>query len=102
MSRGDRKIIKVVSNCYPAPTGDLHTSEKPEPMLRHFMGMFVDELTEMLDPTCGSGSSLRAAESLGARRIFGLDTSAQFLDVAARQLMNSRRLRIAHELLKDK
>jgi ParB/RepB/Spo0J family partition protein len=102
MSRGDRKIIKVVSNCYPAPTGDLHTSEKPEPMLRHFMSMFVDELTEMLDPTCGSGSSLRAAESLGARRIFGIDTSTQFLDVAARQLMNSRRLRIAHELLKDK
>lgn len=100
MSRNDRKIIRVVSNCYPAPTGDLHTSEKPEPMLRHFMGMFVDELTEMLDPTCGSGGSLRAAESLGASRVVGLDISMEFLDVAAQQIMNSRRLRIAHEMLK--
>ena len=99
MARGDRKIIRVVSNCYPAPTGDLHTSEKPEPMLRHYMGMFVDELTEMLDPTCGSGGALRAAESLGAKRVFGLDTSKGFLDVAAQQLLNARRLRLAHELL---
>jgi ParB/RepB/Spo0J family partition protein len=100
MSRNDRKIIRVVSNCYPAPTGDLHTSEKPEPMLRHFFSMFVDELTEMLDPTCGSGGALRAAESLGASRVMGLDISREFLDVAAQQLMNSRRLRIAHEMLK--
>jgi hypothetical protein len=99
MSRGDRKIIRVVSNCYPAPTGDLHTSEKPEPMLRHFMGMFVDELTEMLDPTCGSGGALRAAESLGAKRVMGLDISRPFLDIAAQQLMNSRRLRRAHAIL---
>jgi len=99
MSRGDRKILKVVSNCYPAQTGDLHTSEKPEPMLRHFMSMFVDELTEMLDPTCGSGPALRAAESLGAKRVFGVDLSKDFLEVAAQQLMNFRRLRIAHALL---
>jgi hypothetical protein len=66
-SRGDRLIVRAVANGYAAPTGaKSHQSEKPEPVLRHFMQMFVDEHTRLLDPTCGSGSSLRAAESLHA------------------------------------
>ncbi len=91
MSLGDRKIIKPVANCYGSPTEkSLHLSEKAEPMLRHFFTMFVDEQTEILDPTCGSGSALRAAESLEARRVLGLEIDPETVDVARTALTQSR------------
>ena len=74
-TRGARNIVKIVGDAYSAPTDKtLHPSTKPEPMLRHFMSMLVDENTSLFDPTCGSGAALRAAKSLGANRVFGMDT----------------------------
>lgn len=95
-SRGDRHIVRAVSNSYAAPTGTkAHQSEKPEPVLRHFMQMFVDEHTRMLDPTCGSGSSLRAAESLKATSVLGLELNPDFAEGAKSALKNFRTLRAA-------
>jgi ParB/RepB/Spo0J family partition protein len=92
-SKGDRKIIRAVANAYAAPTvRDRHMSEKPEPMLRHFFGMLVDENTVLLDPTCGSGSALRAAESLGARHVLGLEINPDFADLARDALKRARKL----------
>lgn len=93
-SRGDRPIIKSVSDVYGAPTSkEIHQSEKPEPMLRYFMQMFVDETTRMLDPTCGSATSLRSAESLGAAQVFGLEINSEFCEAARTALRKSRNLR---------
>lgn len=73
-SREDRYIVKPMANTYGAPTSKLyHPSTKPEPVLNHFMTMFVDEHTRMLDPTCGSASSLRSAIKLGAESVLGLE-----------------------------
>ena len=95
-SRGDRLIVRAASNAYAAPTGvKSHQSEKPEPVLRHFMQMFVDTHTKLLDPTCGSGSSLRAAESLGANHVFGLEKNLEFADNARTSLRHFRALRAA-------
>jgi len=68
-------------------------SVKPEPVLRNFFRMFVDETTIMFDPTCGSGSSLRAAESLNARHALGLEIDADFAKQANTALRNARILR---------
>ena len=93
-SRGDRSITRAVSNIYGAPTvKDTHQSEKPEPMLRHFFQMFVDENTRLLDPTCGSGSALRAAESLGAKYVLGLEVNPDFAEGARIALRKFRNLR---------
>ena len=93
-SRGDRKIVSPVSNAYSAPTDrSQHMSIKPEPVLRNFFRMFVDESTLMLDPTCGSGSSLRAAESLNARYVLGIEVNKEFADGANRALKSARALR---------
>jgi len=93
-SRGDRKIVHSVSNAYAAPTDrTFHMSVKPEPVLRNFFRMFVDESTLMLDPTAGSGSSLRAAESLNARYVLGLEINNDFCEQANRALKNARILR---------
>lgn len=93
-SREDRPIVKTVSNWYAAPTDKrYHHSTKPEPMLRHFLTMFVDETTRMLDPTCGSGSALRAAESLGASYVFGLEQDKSFVEGARTAPRDFRTLR---------
>jgi hypothetical protein len=99
-TRGKRPIIKVASDAYSAPTDKrLHASCKPEPMLKHFMQMVVDEHSTMLDPTCGSASSLRAAESLGARYVLGLEISADSCYLARQALLMARRARRAAEAL---
>lgn len=95
-SREDKTIVKSTSNAYAAPKGDgakLHPSVKPEPVLRYFFQMFVDETTRMLDPTCGGGSSLRAAESLGATRVLGLEIDSEHFANAKSGLRQFRVMR---------
>lgn len=94
LSKGDRKIIKCVSDTYGAPTSKIaHLSEKPVPVLSYFFRMFVDPLAEVLDPTCGGGSALIAAERLGAQRVLGLDISPENCEIARESLATDRRLR---------
>lgn len=87
--RGDRNVVKPVSNCFPYP-GDKkdmqHISEKPEDMLYHFFRMLVDESTMLLDPTCGAGSALRAAKRLKARKILGIEKDPAFAERAFNSL----------------
>jgi DNA modification methylase len=72
--RGDRPIVKVKANAYSAPSDkSIHPSAKPEPVLKHFFEMLVDGSTKLLDPTCGGGSSLRAAEFWNAEYVWGMD-----------------------------
>lgn len=95
-SRGARQIVRIVSDAYSAPTDKkLHPSCKPEPMLRHFMTMLVDETSLVLDPTCGSGAALRAAESLNAKHTLGLEFDQNYADLARQALHNFRLLRTA-------
>ena len=99
LSLGDRFIVKPMSNAYAAPTNKAeaeHLSEKPEPMLRYFMEMFVDDLSSVLDPTCGGGTALTAAESLGAARVFGLDILQSNVETSRQRLARARRLRALH------
>lgn len=94
-SRGDRQISKLVNDLYSCPIAkdqEGHLSAKPEPMLRHFMSMAVNDLSEVLDPTCGSGTSLRAAASLGATRVLGLEINADLAASANRKLQNALKL----------
>ena len=80
LSHGDRKIISAVANTFGGPVqrNAGHMSEKSEDMLAHFFRMFVDQNTRLLDPTCGSGSALRAARRLGAGSVLGLEINPEF------------------------
>lgn len=92
-SRGDRKIVKPVSNWIGAPTDrGFHMSVKPVGMLSHFFRMFVDSSTIMLDPTCGSGSAIRAAEAAGASYALGLERNEEFAEKAVEALKQSRKI----------
>lgn len=83
-SRGDRKIVRPKSNAFAWPGKDksIHMSEKPVEMLSYFMAMFVDDVSTVLDPTCGSGNSLKAATKLGAASVLGLEKDAGFYNAA--------------------
>lgn len=95
-TRSNRQIVKVVSDVYSAPTDKrFHVSAKTESMLFHFMSMLVDENTTLLDPTCGSGSALHAAERLGARALLGLEVDERTVGIARTALRNARSLRTA-------
>jgi ParB/RepB/Spo0J family partition protein len=89
-TRGDRKIVRAGSNARgePAVRDDDHMSIKPEPMLKYFFEMIVDTSTRMLDPTAGSGSSLRAAMSLDARYVLGLEKDKTFCEDANREIQS--------------
>lgn len=92
-SREDRKIAKACSNWYGSQTDKrYHPSTKPQPMLEHFFKMFVDESTRILDPTCGSGSAIRAAEALGAEFVLGLERDEDHYIVASNALKTWRGL----------
>jgi ParB/RepB/Spo0J family partition protein len=79
-SRGDRKIVSSVSNAYAAETDrSKHMSAKPEQVLHHFFRMFIDQHSVVLDPTCGSGTALRAAVSLHAAHILGIELNKEFI-----------------------
>lgn len=86
--------MKVKADAYSAPTArDEHPSAKNEAMLSHFMEMLVDEHTVMLDPTCGGGSALRAADALGAKMVFGIEKDEGYARQARERLENARKLR---------
>jgi len=92
MTYGDRKIVAPVSLSYSAPTERaerIHISQKPESVCRHFMRMTVDENTRLLDPTCGSGTALRAANSLGAGSVFGLERDPELAAEAQAEFARS-------------
>ena len=84
-TRGGRQIVNITNNVYSCPSYKskaLHVSEKPETMLEGFFKMFVDEYTEVLDPTCGGGSAIRAAFSAGAKRALGVELNPEFSKLA--------------------
>jgi ParB/RepB/Spo0J family partition protein len=97
-SRGRRPLVKSLANAYgaPLPSGydAIHPSQKSEPMLIHFFSMLVDETTDFFDPTCGSGSALRAADRCGARSILGLESDEKMATAA------ESKTQIAHHLRK--
>lgn len=97
-TRGDRKIVRIAPDCYGAPTDKrLHPSAKPEPVLRQFFAMYVDETTTLFDPTAGGGSALRAAESLGAKRVLGLELDPGHAATASEELSRFRMKRRAEQ-----
>lgn len=80
-SRGDRKIVQAVANSFAHPTTkEVHPSEKPVGVLKHFFRMIVDEHTSIFDPTAGSANALRAV--LPSTTRLGLERSPEFFTAA--------------------
>lgn len=82
-NRGRYPVLKNISNIYPHPTTKrFHASEKPIGMLDYLFTAFVDEKTRLLDPTCGSGTSVISAMKKGAEEALGIELDKEFAEKA--------------------
>lgn len=62
-----------------------HPSTKPEPLMSELLMDFTDVGELILDPFCGSGTTLAAAKKLG-RKAIGIEREEKYCEVAARRL----------------
>lgn len=61
-----------------------HPNEKPMPLMRRLVDLCSSTGQTVLDPFCGSGTTLRAAKDLG-RKAVGVEIEERFCEVAAKR-----------------
>lgn len=81
-----------VLKCRFAPKeSGLHPTQKPVSLMQALIEMVTIENQMVLDPFCGSGSTLLAAKNLN-REFLGFDVSKEYVDVANRRLTSQLQL----------
>ncbi len=76
-------FIPIVNPMSPERTG--YPSQKPEELLRRIILASSDEGDVVLDPFCGSGTTLVVAHKLG-RQWIGMDSSSEAVEVCIKRL----------------
>lgn len=66
----------------------IHPAQKPIKVLKKLIEIFTDEGDVVIDPCCGSGSTLRAAHELG-RHAFGFEIDKTFYTRAKEEMLIS-------------
>ena len=64
----------------------IHPAQKPVKVLRKLIETFTDEGDVVIDPCCGSGSTLRAAHELG-RSAYGFEIDRNFYQRAREEML---------------
>ena len=65
----------------------IHPAQKPVETLKDLINVFTDPGDVVIDPCCGSGSTLRAAHELG-RNAFGFEIDRTFYNRAKDEMLN--------------
>lgn len=65
----------------------IHTTQKPVKVLKKLIETFTDPGDVVIDPCCGSGSTLRAAVELG-RSAYGFEIDRKFYQRAKDEMLN--------------
>lgn len=65
----------------------IHPAQKPIKLLKKLIETFTDEGDVVIDPCCGSGTTLRAAKELG-RPSFGFEIDRNFYKRAKEEMLN--------------
>jgi len=100
-SRGRRAINPKYTgthNIVSAPSENIpgvFATVKPVAVLMHFFKPLIDpDNASVLDPTCGSGTALIAAEALGAKHVLGLEIDPGTAADARNKLLLARKTRM--------
>lgn len=64
----------------------IHPTQKPVAVIKKLIEIFTDEGDVVIDPCCGSGSTLRAAKELG-RSCFGFEIDRTFYERAKNEML---------------
>lgn len=81
----ERTPDNVLRSGFSKGEGGRHVAQKPVKLLRALIELTTQEGQIVLDPFCGSGSTLVAAKSVG-RQYIGFDTDASSVKVAKERL----------------
>jgi len=95
INHGSRPFKKQIQNAYATPRASqpICPNQKSVTMLKYFFSTFIDLETNFFDPSCGSASSLVAAEELNAKSVLGLELVKNRFDKASERLFKSREIR---------
>jgi len=83
---------KMVFNCMDwlrdTETPKIHPTQKPVQLLQRLISIFSDEGEVVIDPCCGSGSTLLAAQKM-SRKSYGFEVDRNFFDAAKDRVLAS-------------
>lgn len=79
-----------VDNSYPK----IHPTQKPIPVLKELISIFTDYGDVVIDPCCGSASTLRAAAELN-RNSYGFEIKKDFYKDAKETMLNNINMSLA-------
>lgn len=78
----------------------IHPTQKPVSLLKQLIEIFTDPLDVVIDPCCGSGSTLRAAYELG-RHSYGFEIDKTFYEKAKNEMLDTSKIAIDMFTLQD-
>ncbi len=64
----------------------IHPTQKPQAVLKRLIEIFTDKGDTIIDPCCGSGSTIRAAIELN-RNAYGFEIKKDFYKLATEQML---------------
>ena len=83
---------KMIFNCMDwqrdTDTPKIHPTQKPVQLLERLISIFTDEGETVIDPCCGSGSTLLAAQKM-SRKSFGFEVDRNFFNAAKDKVLAS-------------
>lgn len=81
---------RMIFNCFDwvrdNSTPKVHPTQKPVPLLERLIEIFTDKGDVVIDPCCGSGSTLLAAAQMG-RRAYGFEIKKEFYKAAKEKVL---------------
>jgi site-specific DNA-methyltransferase (adenine-specific) len=81
-----RDVLDIPVICNGMPEKTAHPTQKPEELLRRIVGASSNEGELVIDPFCGSGTTLVVAERMG-RRWVGVDADPRYVGIARTRLI---------------
>lgn len=86
---------RMVFNCFDwirdSKTPKIHPTQKPIPLLKQLIELFTDKGDVVIDPTAGSGTTLKAAFECG-RNSFGFEIKKDFYKKATEIMLKNMQL----------
>lgn len=83
-----RMIFNCIDWIRDNKTPKVHPTQKPVPLLEYLIRIFTDENDVIIDPCCGSGSSLLAACNLN-RKAYGFEIKKNFFKDSRDKVLNA-------------